>query len=170
MRLLTWLRSLLSKPTPVPTPPKVTGPSEAGLALIKRFEGCSLTAYRCPAGVWTVGWGCTGPDIGEGTKWTVEQANAELLYRTRVLAKQILDAARQPPTQSQLDALVSLAFNIGTHALVTKSSVWRHHQLGEFAEAKAAFALWNKITERGIKVVSPGLVTRRAEEAKLYGG
>jgi lysozyme len=137
--------------------------------LVKEFEGFSLKAYRCPAGVWTVGWGCTGRDIREGTTWTQPQAEAELLHRARAVAAGILKAARQPPTQGQLDALVSLAFNIGEHALLTQSSVWRHHQLGEYAEAQAAFAKWNKITVKGVKVESPGLVRRRAAEAKLYG-
>ena len=46
--------------------------------LVKQFEGCKLKAYKCPAGVWTVGWGSTGPDVTENTVWTQQQADDRL--------------------------------------------------------------------------------------------
>ena len=49
-------------------------PSPLLLGLIKRFEGCRLRAYLCPAGIRTVGWGSTGPDVKLGVSWTQEQA------------------------------------------------------------------------------------------------
>ena len=49
------------------------------LDTIRRFEGCKLKAYLCPAGVWTCGWGATGPDVVKGTVWTQEQADTRLI-------------------------------------------------------------------------------------------
>ena len=56
------------------------------VALIKRWEGCVLRAYKCPAGVWTIGWGATGPDIVEGLRWTQAQADDRLARDVELLA------------------------------------------------------------------------------------
>ena len=53
--------------------------SEAGLSLIKEFEGLQLTAYKCAASVWTIGYGHTGPDVEEGQQITEQQADRLLL-------------------------------------------------------------------------------------------
>lgn len=49
--------------------------SEEGLALTREFEGCRLEAYQDQGGVWTIGYGHTGPDVHEGLTWTQEQAD-----------------------------------------------------------------------------------------------
>ena len=46
------------------------------IQLIRKYEGCKLTAYLCPAGIWTIGWGAIGPGIHKGVVWTQEQADA----------------------------------------------------------------------------------------------
>ena len=133
-----------------------------GVALIKSRESCRLTAYKCPGGAWTVGYGHTGPEVHEGLH--ISSAEAESLLAADLL---IFDAAvvRLCPsaTPMQHAALVSLCFNIGTAAFA-RSSVVRLHNAGHPAQAAQAFALWNK--SKG--VVLPGLVGRRAAEAALY--
>lgn len=134
----------------------------AGLALIKSFEGCRLTAYRCPAGVWTIGYGSTGAHVREGMTISPERAEALLrgdLARFEAAVAKAVPAA----TQNQFDAMVSLAFNIGVAAFA-KSTVARKAKAGDHAGAAAAFSLWNKA---GGKVL-PGLTRRRAAEAELY--
>jgi lysozyme len=153
----------------VPNTPDA-GPAEqmrigkAGLDLIKASEGLRLQAYRCPADVPTIGYGSTGPHVRMGM--TITEAEAEALL------KKDLDRFERgvtelvgPTTQGRFDALVSLAFNIGLGAL-GKSTLIRKHKSGDFDGAAAQFPLWNKGGGR----VLPGLVTRRAAEAKLYRG
>lgn len=135
-----------------------------GLALIKRFEGCKLTAYKCPAGIWTIGYGSTGPHVKPGMEITEAQAE-QLLRDDLARFEQAVSAAAPNATQNQFDAMVSLAFNIGI-AGFQKSSVLRLHNLGKFQGAADSFALWNK----GGGKVLPGLVRRRADESHLYGG
>ena len=145
-----------------------------GLALIKEFEGLKLKAYLCPAQVWTIGYGSTGAHVREGM--VITEARAEELLRED-LERFERGVAKLAPnaTQEQFDAMVSLAFNIGTGDLdlndgdtkeegFTASSVLRHHRAGRHAQAAEAFALWNKAGGR----VQKGLVRRRAAEAALY--
>lgn len=134
----------------------------AGLALIKSREGCRLKAYLCPAKVWTIGYGHTGPEVHDGLVWTQEEADAvlqaDLLRFDAFVSKTCPDASGE-----QHSAMVCLAFNIGNGAFA-KSSVARLHNAGKYAEAAQAFLLWNKA---GGKVLA-GLVQRRAAESVLY--
>lgn len=139
-------------------------PGPAGVAMIKRWEGCKLAAYQDSAGVWTIGWGSTGPDIRAGVRWTQAEADARFArdaasFGARVAAL-VGDA---PTTQSQADALVSLAYNIGTGAL-GKSTLLARHKAGDHAGAAAEFGKW--VNAGGERVA--GLVNRRAAEAALY--
>jgi lysozyme len=138
----------------------------AGLALIKQFEGCELNPYKCPAGVWTVGYGSTGPHVKPGI--TISHAEAEqlLLQDLTRFEKGVASAAREP-TDNQFAAMVSLAFNIGL-ANFLRSSVIREHNEGDKSAAASAFHLWNKARVHGVLKKLPGLARRRAEEAKLY--
>ncbi len=137
------------------------------IALLHHFEGCKLEAYRCPAGVWTIGWGDTGPHVKPGLVWTQEQADAA--FRARIerefapgVARAIGDNATTP---AQFGAMVALAYNIGVGAFA-RSTVLRMHNAGEYATAAAAFGMWNKAGGK----VSRGLVRRRAAERLLYEG
>lgn len=135
-----------------------------GLALIKRSEGLRLKAYRCPAGVVTVGYGSTGDHVSMGM--TITELEAEALLRKdleRFEAGVVAMAGKMTP--GQFSALVSLSFNIGLEAL-RKSTLLRKHNAGDYSGAAAQFAVWN----RGGGRVLPGLVTRRAAEAALYRG
>lgn len=141
--------------------------SEAGLALIKKYEGLRLDAYRCPAGVLTIGYGHSsaagGPIVYVGMKISQQMAEDILKRDLEKFEAGVLSSINSVPTQSQLDAMVSLAFNIGIRAFST-SSVVRYYNAGDMEKAAGAFALWKKA---GGKVL-PGLVRRRAEEAALF--
>ena len=137
----------------------------AGLEIIKRNEGCELTAYRDVVGVWTIGYGDTGPDVHRGLTITQEEAEQRLVDRlTREFEPGVLAAiGGAPTTDNQFSAMVSLAYNIGVGAFAG-STVARKHTEGDHQAAAEAFALWNKSGGR----VLCGLVRRREEEADLY--
>lgn len=143
--------------------------SDKGRAFIRKEEGERLTAYQDIAGIWTIGVGCTGPDIVEGLTITADQADQMFAAR---LAKEfepgvnslLGDAAT---TQSQFDAMVSLAFNIGVGAF-SHSSVLREHMAGDYNNAANSFLMWDKVHEDGKLVVSRELHERRLEESDIY--
>jgi lysozyme len=141
--------------------------SRTGIDLIKRFEGLELTAYKCSAGVWTVGYGHTSaagmPKVEKGMKITVKEAE-DILVRDLIKYEQaVTTAVNKLPTQNQFDAMVSLCFNIGPEAFA-KSTLVRRFNEGDIAGAADAFLMWNK---GGGKVLQ-GLVNRRKEEQALF--
>lgn len=138
------------------------------IAIIKEFEGLRLKAYKCPAGIWTVGYGSTGPNIKQGTVWTVEQAEADLARRlTEEFVPGVQAAVKVKISNNQLCALVSLAYNIGIAALA-KSSIMKCLNAGDAAAASKHFADWNKARVNGVLTVLPGLERRRLAEFKLF--
>jgi lysozyme len=136
--------------------------SERGLDLIRRFEGLELTAYRCPAGVWTIGHGHTGPEVREGKSITPAEAEA-MLRADLIRLEEGVARSAGPCTQGQYDALVSFAFNLGLGAL-RSSTLLKKHKAGEHRLAAAEFGRWIHAGGRRL----PGLVRRRAAEADLY--
>lgn len=140
-------------------------PSPACEALIKGFETCVLHAYMpTPVDRPTIGWGSTGPDIGLGMTWTQDQADRRFAHDLDAFAAGVSDAIGDAPTtQGELDALVSLAYNIGL-ANFRGSTLLRLHRLGDRAGAAGQFARW---TRQAGKVLH-GLERRRAAEALLY--
>ncbi len=138
--------------------------NRAGLNLIKDFEGLRLIGYRCPAGIPTVGYGHTGPEVRVGRRITEEQANTYLINDVSRFERGVTDAiGTTPTTENEFSAMVSLAYNIGLGAF-GKSSVLRHHKAGHRLRAAASFLLWVKAAGRTL----PGLVRRRNAERKLY--
>ncbi len=85
--------------------------SEKAYSLIRQFEGLRLTAYRCPAGVWTIGYGHTS-GVVQGIAITKEQAE-EFLRQDIATAEIIVSAECQNLRQCQFDAVVSFVFNVG---------------------------------------------------------
>lgn len=138
----------------------------AGLALVKSFEGCKLDSYRCAAGVATVGYGHTGPDVRIPMTITPERAE-ELLEQDLARFETGVEALTEgvPTDDNQFAALVSLAFNIGLSAIAT-STVLKRHRLGNKMGAANAMLMWN----RGGGRVLAGLSRRREAERKLYLG
>lgn len=138
-----------------------------GIALVKDFEGCELKAYKCPAGVWTIGYGHTGPDVKPGLKITQARANALLSQDLAKAAEAVSQACQRGPNPNQLAAMTSLAFNIG-HAAFTKSTVLKAHNRGDTTAAGRSFMMWTKARVNGKLTEMPGLVARRARESALY--
>lgn len=132
--------------------------SENGLNLIKEFEGLRLTAYRCAAGVWTIGYGHTSR-VKEGDKITHEQAEEFLLSDIKSAEKSV-NAYGRRFNQNQFDALVSFTFNCGARNLAKLISDRSNDQIGE------AILLYNKA---GGQILN-GLVRRRKAERDLYCG
>ena len=137
--------------------------SDNGFALSKSFEGLRLTAYQDVGGVWTIGYGHTGPNVRAGL--TITQAEADALLRSDVedAVTFVNRAVNVPITQNQFDALVDFCFNCGRGSLL-QSTLLRKVNIGDFAGAAAQFALWD---HAGGEVVE-GLVKRRTAEAELF--
>lgn len=146
--------------------------TNAGLDLIKQYEGMRLSPYLCPAGVPTIGFGTTiYPD---GTPVTLSDPHITkakaLEYLTTELDKYELkvdELTNGRATEYELAAMTSLAYNIGLAAF-EGSSVLRLYNQGKLREASAAFGLWNKAKVNGVLTVMPGLVARRAAEAAMF--
>ena len=135
------------------------------MALIKRWEGCRLVAYKCPAGIWTIGWGSTGPGITEGVRWTQAQADERLARDVEKFMVGVRKLLRRPATDAQLGAMTSLAYNIGIGAFGS-STLLRLFNAGQTDLAAAQFAVWRRA---GGKVLQ-GLVNRRADERRVFEG
>ena len=137
--------------------------NEAGVRLVQEFEGCRLDAYRCPAGIPTIGYGATGPDIRMGMVWTQEQADERLAEDLARFAAGVERLVQVDLTDNQFAALVSFAYNVGLGAL-RDSTLLRKLNAGDYLGAADQFARWNKGGGR----VLPGLVRRRAAERDLF--
>lgn len=138
--------------------------SETGLALIRQFEGLRLSAYRCPAGIPTIGYGTTaGVKMGD----TITKERAEELLREDVkrFEAQVLRLVKVPLTQGQHDALVSFVYNLGAGNL-SNSTLLRLLNAGDYKGAAAQFDRW--VYASGKKL--SGLVKRRAAERALFEG
>ncbi|EOC6207649.1 lysozyme [Citrobacter freundii] len=141
--------------------------SEKGIALIKQFEGCKLTAYQDSVGVWTIGYGWTQPVDGKPIRagMTIKQETADRLLKTGLVSYEndVLKMAKVKLTQGQFDALVSFAYNVGSRALST-STLLRKLNAGDYAGAADEFLRWNKA---GGKVMN-NLTRRREAERALF--
>lgn len=138
----------------------------AGISLIKDFEGLRLKAYPDPAtggAPWTIGYGAT---LGVKPGMVITEAQAEVFLR-RDLARfesAVEKAVKVPLTDNQFAALVSFAYNCGP-ANLTKSTLLKRLNKGDYAGAQAEFAKWNRAAGK----VMAGLTRRRAAEAVLFG-
>lgn len=135
--------------------------SENGLNLIKSFEGCRLTAYKClPTEVYyTIGYGHYGSDVKAGMKITEKQAEELLLQDCKKAIKNVNSfMSKYNFNQNQFDALVSFAFNVGSINQLTASGTRTLEQISSKITA------YNKSSGR----VIAGLVKRRAKEKELF--
>ena len=94
--------------------------SQEGINLIKKFEGCRLTAYKCPAGVWTIGYGHTD-DVKKGQKITKAKAEEYLKNDLIKYEKGVERLVKVKLNQNQFNALISFAYNRGLGALKTST-------------------------------------------------
>lgn len=134
---------------------------------IKAWEGCRLVGYRCPAGVPTIGYGHTGPEVKIGQRITQAQADE---YFERDIARfsvLMMDALRNVKMKGcQFDALTSLAYNIGVGNFKSSTLLKKVKADADDPSIRQEFARWINAGGR----VLPGLVKRRAEEANHYFG
>jgi len=136
--------------------------SEEGIKLIKSFEGCKLQAYQDGGGVWTIGWGHTsGVKMGD----TCTQAEADALFDMEIdLYQEAVSALiKAPVMQCELDAMVSLAYNIGVSAFKNSTLLKLVNKM-DYLGASLEFGKWNQDNSK----VIPGLVRRREAERKLF--
>lgn len=136
-------------------------PSQACLDLIKSFEGFSATPYRCPAGVWTIGYGHTSGVNQHSEPVTEAQAEEILRHELDRFASHVTDLVLVPVTQHQFDALVSFHYNTGALA---KSTLLVKVNHSDFMGAAQEFMRW---TKAGGKELA-GLVRRRRAEMELF--
>lgn len=136
--------------------------SPNGKKLIKGFEGCRLKAYKCAAGVWTIGYGHTNkvrPDD------VITQQEADQLFDNDIIiyCSNVEKLVKVPLEQNQFDALVSFTYNIGINAFKS-STLLKLLNSGKYNEASQEFLRWNKAGGR----VLEGLTRRRKEEKRLF--
>jgi len=148
---------------------------ERGLALIKEFEGCKLSAYQCPAGVWTIGIGST--HYGDGTPVTKsrtlpsEGAALALLAATIGKYEKAVNDVGVELTQNEFDACVCLAYNIGVGDKIVgkggfcNSTLVKMLKAGDDkAEIAKQFLRWDKAGGKSLA----GLTRRRKAEMDLF--
>lgn len=123
--------------------------STTGLNLIKSFEGCRLTAYKCPAGVWTIGYGHTG-NVKSGQKITQAKADAYLKADLAKFEKHVASYKKYNWNQNEFDALVSFAYNVGSITQLTANGTRTKKQISEkiLAYDKAAGKTLAGLTRR----------------------
>ena len=136
-------------------------------ALLKKFEGCKLKAYRCPANVCTIGYGHTSaagtPTVIDGMTITQKQAD-DILWQDLVKYETAVQGlVTQDLTQHQFDVLVDFAYNAGVGALKS-STLLKKINAGDFDAVPAELMKW---TKGGGKVL-PGLVRRRQAEGQWW--
>ncbi len=137
--------------------------SQEGIDLICRFEGFVPTPYLCPANVWTIGYGSTKGVTKNTPAVTREEALAMLRLEIKSFEASVRRLIKVPLTQSQFDALVSFAYNLGSGAL-QRSTLRAKLNRGEYEAAADEFMKW---TMAGGKRL-PGLIKRRGAERELF--
>jgi lysozyme len=136
--------------------------SQEGINLVKLFEGCELTAYKCSAGVWTIGYGHTR-DVTEHT--TCTQAKAEMLLKSDLyeFERYVNKLVTVPLTQCQFDALVCWTYNLGPTNL-KDSTLLRVLNAGDYEAVPAEIIRWDKVQGKPLA----GLTRRRIAEVDMW--
>lgn len=127
--------------------------------LIRRFEGCRLMPYYCPAGVLTCGWGSTGPDVFPGRAWTQEYADSRMLMDAQKFARGTL-ALCPSLSGNRLSAIADFAYNLGLGRLKT-ATLRKKINAGDWPAVPAELRKW--VYGGGKRL--PGLVAR--SEARI---
>lgn len=139
---------------------------EKATELIKKYEGFKAEAYKCPAGIWTIGYGWTH-GVKPGDIITKEEASKLVQSEVEKIAGQIANALSddvfQQLNENQVCALIDFVYNLGIGTF-KRSSLFTNIMAGNFAAAGEVFDLYVK----GGGKVLPGLVRRRAEEKQLW--
>jgi len=141
--------------------------SPSGVDLICNFEGLRLKAYDDGVGVWTIGFGTTkypnGIRVKKGDTCTLDQAKAYMQNDLKSFEQTVNNTVKVPLNQNQFDALVSLAYNIGTNAF-SKSTLVKKLNANDIRGAADQFDVWVNAGGKRMQ----GLVNRRAREKALF--
>lgn len=139
-----------------------------GIPLIKKYEGLKLSAYICPAGIPTIGYGSTfyenGAKVKMGESISIERADALLINTVQRFEISVRGLAKRQLNENQIGALTSFAFNIGVGNLKKSTLLKKVNANPNDTAIRAEFMRWNKA---GGKVLN-GLTKRRNEEADLF--
>ncbi|MDE2096396.1 MAG: lysozyme [Patescibacteria group bacterium] len=136
--------------------------NDAGLALIKRFEGCRLTAYP-DAGGYSIGWGHHAPNIAQGMTWTQQEADAQLVADISEVESEMAHMIGADLSDNQWSALVDLFYNVGAGKLKGTRTLALLNE-GKFNAVADRLLLWNLV------MGSPNMVleARRKAERELF--
>jgi lysozyme len=139
-----------------------------GIPTIKKFEGLRLNAYKCPAGVWTIGFGSTfyenGSKVSEGDKITIDRADKLLIEIVQKFEISVRSLVKSKINDNMLGSLTSFAFNVGVGNFKKSTLLKKVNANPNDPTIRNEFMRW---TRGGGKVLK-GLVTRREAEADLY--
>ena len=136
--------------------------SPKGIALIKEFEGLRLKAYKCPGGVWTIGYGHTA---GVKPGMLISKAQAEEYLKADLIAfERYLNGLRLALNQNQFDVLISFIYNVGTGNFSSSTLLRKVRANPQDNSIMDEFLRW--VYSKGR--VLPGLQRRRLAEMKLY--
>lgn len=139
--------------------------------MIKGWEGCKLTAYRCPAGVLTIGYGHTGADVTPGKTITQEEADRLFDADVRKFAEKVAPLfSGVVLNNNQFDALVSLSYNIGSLSVKAPTLLRKVKANPNDPSIRAEFLKHVNARVNGVLKPLPGLVKRRTAEANHYFG
>lgn len=137
--------------------------SKDGMRLTESFESCRLEAYQDLRGIWTIGWGHTGPEVVDGLVWTQEQADAQLLLDVQNAVDHVNRLVSVPLSQEEFDSLVDFVYNAGGGAF-KDSTMLRKLNAGDYAGAANEFDRW----DHADGTVVSGLLRRREAETNLF--
>jgi len=136
--------------------------------LVKEFEGCELKAYKCPAGIWTIGYGNTQYENGKAVKEndiiTLERAEQLLEIILIKFVQQVVELVKSNINQNQKDALTDFAYNCGVGNLKTSTLLKKVNADPKDKTIRTEFEKWTRANGK----VLNGLVKRRNAEANLY--
>ena len=139
--------------------------SPEGLGLTKRFEGLRLSAYQDSGGIWTVGYGHTGPDVQSDRRVTDFEAEALLRVDLRDAIACVNRAVRVSIQQNHFDALVDFCFNAGRGNFL-RSNLLTQLNASNLEGTASQFGTWIHVNGN----ILPGLVRRRAAETAMFLG
>lgn len=143
-------------------------PVQLAAILCAQWEGFREAPYQDVAGVWTIGFGKTGPDVTGVTAPTTKEAEmAWMKGRLAWLWKRIDHDVGRDLNPNQAAAVLSLAYNVGLHA-VQRSPLWHYLQDGQWAPAADAFLRFDKAHINGMLQTVKGLIERRKAERVLF--
>ena len=137
--------------------------SQRGINLIKQYESFRAEAYRCPAGVWTIGYGHTR-DVKPGDKIPEPEALKLLRQDVQTAEKAVSTLVKKPLDQNRFDALVSFVYNTGSGNFASSTLLKKINRNPDDPAIAAEFR--KRVYGGGRRL--PGLVTRREKESNLY--